>query len=106
MHAATAVAARPKRIAHAAPMSPARAIGPGYGKKSACVKSLTLELRTMCQSNHQLITLKRVTRDAQDDHFRRSSGHRRDRHRLVDCHVRQIESCKPRAGHRDVGTGL
>jgi len=32
----------------------------GYGKKSTCVKSLTLELRTMCQSNRQPTTLKRV----------------------------------------------
>jgi hypothetical protein len=61
MHAATAVAARPKRIAHAAPMLPTRAIGSRYGKKSASVKALTLALRTMCQSNHQLATLKRVT---------------------------------------------
>src|SRR5215831_16445343 len=28
-------------------------------KKSACVKHLTSGLRTICQSNHQLITLKR-----------------------------------------------
>src|SRR6516225_3770121 len=106
MHAATAVAARPKCIARAAPMLPARAIGMGYGKKSTSVKSLTLELRTMCQSNRQLITLKRVTRDAQDDHFRRGSGRRCDRHRLVDCHVREVESCRLRAGHRDIGAGL
>src|SRR6516225_8909248 len=106
MHATTAVASRPKRIAHAAPMAPPRAIGPGYGKKSACVKSLTLELRTMCQSNHQLATLERVTRDAQDDHFRRSSRHRCDDRRVVDRHIRQVETCRPSAGHRDAGVGL
>src|SRR5215472_1539780 len=87
-------------------MSPTRAIGMGYGKKSTCVKSLTLELRSMCQSNRQPTTLKRVTRHAQDDHFWGHSAHRCDGRRLVDCHVRQVESCGPRRGHRDVGAGL
>src|SRR5262245_16540930 len=40
------------------------AIAIGYDKKSECVKSLTSGLRTICQSNHQLITLERVTRCA------------------------------------------
>src|SRR5262249_60449670 len=88
------------------PMPPTPAIASAYDKKPACVKLLTLALRTMWQSNHHLITLKRVTRDAKDDHFRRSSRHRRDGRRLVDCHVRQVESWRPRACHRDVGAGL
>ena len=59
----------------------------------------------MCQSNHQLATLKRVTRDAQDHYFRRSGRHRCDDCRLVDRHVRQVETCRSHAGHRDAGAG-